>query len=63
MTDAQYDDPVFFSRYRQMRLQRSGLHEELEQPALAHLLPQGPAGSAVTSCPKVWLTCRPSAIR
>ncbi|HUC23573.1 MAG TPA: class I SAM-dependent methyltransferase [Streptosporangiaceae bacterium] len=39
MTDAQYDDPVFFSRYRQMRLQRSGLNEDLEQPALARLLP------------------------
>jgi 2-polyprenyl-3-methyl-5-hydroxy-6-metoxy-1,4-benzoquinol methylase len=40
MTGAQYDDPVFFSRYRQMRLQRSGLNENLEQPALARLLPQ-----------------------
>jgi SAM-dependent methyltransferase len=39
MTGAQYDDPVFFSRYRQMRLQRSGLNEALEQPALARLLP------------------------
>jgi SAM-dependent methyltransferase len=39
MTDAQYDDPVFFSRYRQMRLRRSGLNEDLEQPALVRLLP------------------------
>jgi len=40
MTDAQYDDPVFFGRYQQMRLERSGLNEDLEQPALARLLPQ-----------------------
>jgi SAM-dependent methyltransferase len=40
MTSAQYDDPVFFSQYRQMRLKRSGLNEALEQPALARLLPQ-----------------------
>jgi hypothetical protein len=40
MTSAQYHDPVFFDRYQQMRLQRAGLNEELEQPALASLLPQ-----------------------
>jgi len=40
MTEAQYDDPEFFSRYRQMRLQRSGLNEDLEQPALVRLLPR-----------------------
>jgi len=39
MTGAQYDDPAFFSQYRQMRLQRSGLNEDLEQPALTRLLP------------------------
>jgi 2-polyprenyl-3-methyl-5-hydroxy-6-metoxy-1,4-benzoquinol methylase len=40
MTHAQYDDSGFFSRYQQMREQRSGLNENLEQPALARLLPQ-----------------------
>jgi SAM-dependent methyltransferase len=40
MTSAQYDDPAFFSRYQQMRLQRAGLNEALEQPALARMLPQ-----------------------
>jgi SAM-dependent methyltransferase len=39
MTEAQYDDALFFSRYRQMRLRRSGLNEDLEQPALVRLLP------------------------
>ncbi len=33
-----YDDPSFFARYQLMRAARSGLNDELEQPALARLL-------------------------
>jgi SAM-dependent methyltransferase len=40
---AGYDDPVFFGRYQTMRRRRAGLNEDLEQPALARLLPD-PAG-------------------
>ncbi len=36
---AGYDDPVFFAAYRRMRADRAGFNEELEQPALARLLP------------------------
>ena len=39
MTRAQYDDAGFFGRYRHMRAQRWRLNEDLEQPALARLLP------------------------
>jgi hypothetical protein len=39
MTGALYDDPAFFRRYQQLRQQRAGLNEDLEQPALARLLP------------------------
>jgi ubiquinone/menaquinone biosynthesis C-methylase UbiE len=34
-----YDDPAFFARYQTMRRHGAGLNEELEQPALARLLP------------------------
>src|SRR5215469_2842141 len=34
-----YDDPAFFSRYQRMRQGRTGLNEELEQPAITRLLP------------------------
>ena len=33
-----YDDPSFFSRYQLMRAARTGLNDELEQPALARML-------------------------
>jgi ubiquinone/menaquinone biosynthesis C-methylase UbiE len=33
-----YDDPLFFARYQLMRAARSGLNDELEQPALARML-------------------------
>jgi SAM-dependent methyltransferase len=34
-----YDDPLFFARYRDLRSDGAGLNEDLEQPALAALLP------------------------
>ena len=34
-----YDDPSFFAQYQLMRATRAGLNEELEQPALARMLP------------------------
>jgi ubiquinone/menaquinone biosynthesis C-methylase UbiE len=34
-----YDDPAFFDRYQRLRAARAGLNDELEQPALARLLP------------------------
>jgi SAM-dependent methyltransferase len=34
-----YDDPAFFGRYQRLRADCAGLNEELEQPALARLLP------------------------
>jgi SAM-dependent methyltransferase len=34
-----YDDPLFFARYRDLRADGGGLNEDLEQPALAALLP------------------------
>jgi ubiquinone/menaquinone biosynthesis C-methylase UbiE len=34
-----YDDPDFFGRYQSLRAARAGLNDELEQPALARLLP------------------------
>jgi SAM-dependent methyltransferase len=34
-----YDDPLFFARYRDLRAGGAGLNEDLEQPALAALLP------------------------
>ncbi|MFI9273455.1 class I SAM-dependent methyltransferase [Kitasatospora sp. NPDC052896] len=34
-----YDDPGFFARYQRMRADRAGLNEDLEQPALARMLP------------------------
>ena len=34
-----YDDPLFFVRYRDLRSDGAGLNEDLEQPALAALLP------------------------
>jgi 2-polyprenyl-3-methyl-5-hydroxy-6-metoxy-1,4-benzoquinol methylase len=33
-----YDDPTFFDRYQRMRQRRTGLYEDLEQPALTRLL-------------------------
>jgi ubiquinone/menaquinone biosynthesis C-methylase UbiE len=33
-----YDDPSFFSEYQLMRAARTGLNDELEQPALARML-------------------------
>jgi ubiquinone/menaquinone biosynthesis C-methylase UbiE len=39
-----YDDPAFFDRYQGLREARAGLNDELEQPALARLLP--PLGGA-----------------
>lgn len=36
---ALYDDPAFFARYRDLRSAGGGLNEDLEQPALAALLP------------------------
>ena len=44
---ATYDDPVFFGRYQAMREDRAGLNEELEQPALARLLPSHLVGLEV----------------
>jgi ubiquinone/menaquinone biosynthesis C-methylase UbiE len=35
----QYDDPVFFRRYQTMRLRGAGFNEDLEQPAMARMLP------------------------
>jgi SAM-dependent methyltransferase len=34
-----YDDPAFFGRYQRLRAAGAGLNDELEQPALARLLP------------------------
>ncbi|HEX3491336.1 MAG TPA: hypothetical protein VHU92_18455 [Streptosporangiaceae bacterium] len=34
-----YDDPAFFARYQDLRMAGDGLNEDLEQPALAALLP------------------------
>ena len=34
-----YDDPAFFARYQDLRAAGDGLNEDLEQPALAALLP------------------------
>lgn len=34
-----YDDPLFFAGYRDLRADGGGLNEDLEQPALAALLP------------------------
>ncbi|MHB1430932.1 MAG: class I SAM-dependent methyltransferase [Streptosporangiaceae bacterium] len=34
-----YDNPSFFARYQQMRQASAGLNEDLEQPAMARLLP------------------------
>lgn len=36
---ALYDDPAFFGRYQDLRAAGGGLNEDLEQPALAALLP------------------------
>ena len=36
---AVYDDPLFFAGYRHLRTHGGGLNEDLEQPALAALLP------------------------
>jgi len=47
LTAAEYDDPVFFCGYQAMRRHRAGLNEQLEQPALARLLPD-PAGLRLT---------------
>jgi ubiquinone/menaquinone biosynthesis C-methylase UbiE len=33
-----YDDPSFFAQYQRMRADRTGLNDELEQPALARML-------------------------
>jgi hypothetical protein len=35
-----YDDPAFFDRYQGLRAARSGLNDELEQPAVARMLPR-----------------------
>jgi SAM-dependent methyltransferase len=35
-----YDEPAFFARYQRLRAAGSGLNEELEQPALARMLPE-----------------------
>ena len=42
----QYDDPAFFRRYQTMRQRAAGLNEDLEQPAMARMLP-GVAGADV----------------
>lgn len=34
-----YDDPVFFTRYQQLRAAHAGLNEALERPALWQMLP------------------------
>jgi ubiquinone/menaquinone biosynthesis C-methylase UbiE len=34
-----YDDPSFFAQYQRMRAASAGLNDELEQPALARMLP------------------------
>jgi ubiquinone/menaquinone biosynthesis C-methylase UbiE len=34
-----YDNPSFFAQYQLMRVARTGLNDELEQPALARMLP------------------------
>jgi SAM-dependent methyltransferase len=39
VSEVLYDDPAFFARYRDLRAAGAGLNEDLEQPALAALLP------------------------
>lgn len=41
-----YDDPFFFVKYRQLRDACAGLNEDLEQPALASMIP-AVAGASV----------------
>jgi SAM-dependent methyltransferase len=42
-----YDDPSFFAQYQRLRAAHAGLNDELEQPALARMLPPMAGASVV----------------
>lgn len=42
-----YDDPAFFARYRDLRAAGDGLNQDIEQPALAAMLPDVRGGAVL----------------